>query len=158
MPYSISYLADHPKYIETVGQWYWQEWDRHEGWDVKQSIEYAKKGCNKDKLDLTLIALNEKNECVGTIQIRKESLLKDFSSLSPWLGSLYVTPAHRNEKVSFMLYKKLMSILSTLNIKTAYAFTTNLQKFFLRHGGEQIGQTIYAEKEVNVFSFPAVKK
>lgn len=158
MPYSIAYLADHPEHVRIIGKWYWQEWDRHEGWNIEQSIAYAKEGCHKDKLDLTLIALNEKNECVGTIQAMKKSFLNDFQHLSPWLGSFYISPAHRRNRVAFMLYKKLMEILSKLDIEEAHAFTPNLQKFFTRHGGQQIGTTDYAGKTVNVFSFSMVKE
>lgn len=60
MSYSIAYLADYPQHVALISKWYWDEWDQYEGWDIQRSREFAKMGMNKDKLDMVLIALNEK--------------------------------------------------------------------------------------------------
>jgi GNAT superfamily N-acetyltransferase len=149
----IAYLADHPEHQGIIGQWYWQEWDSYENLPLSHSLKCAKAGAHKDRLDLTLIALDNSNNCVGTIQVMATEHLNDpnFKGLTPWLGSFYVVPEARSGKVALMLFNQLMKDVKRLGYKAAYAFTPSLQKFLRRKGSEQLGQTHYAGKTVDVF-------
>ena len=158
MPYEITYLANHPHHTDTVAKWYWEEWDRHEGWELSRSFQFAKNGCHKDKLDIVLIALNEINECIGTIQLRKKwgignEAPKHLKKYSPWLGSLYVRPDHRGARVGFDLCSALEQAAIGIGIKKCYAATSHLDKFFKLKNGVIIENTHFANEDMRVFEF-----
>ncbi len=155
--YKIAYLADHPEHIETVGRWYWEQWDRYEGWDIESSIAYAREGTNKDKLDMTLIALNDKNECLGTIQLMQKGFCPGYDDLTPWAGGFYVAPPRRGGRLAFQLLSHLKRETARLGIRTCYAFTSSLHRLFLRNGGRAIGDGFYAGKNVTVYEFEPVQ-
>lgn len=158
MSYTIEYLANHPEHLDTVAQWYWDEWDRHEGWNIERSRQFARQGMNKDKLDMVLVALNEEKDCVGTIQVRKEWGLgnetPDFlKKYSPWLGSLFVRKEDRCNNVAPKLCRQLLSELMTLKIQNCYAATSHLDSFFMAHNGKNIGDVHFAGEDMRIYEF-----
>lgn len=158
MATQISYLADHPEHLETITKWYWDEWDRHEGWDIERSRAFAKAGCNKDKLDIVLIALNEDQECVGTIQLRKEwgigsEIPEHLKQYSPWLGSLYVRGDYRGGRIGFDLCEALEKAAKKIGIKKCYVATAHLDKFFKLKNGVVVDETHFANEDMRVYEF-----
>ncbi len=158
MSYGIAYLADHPNHLGTIAQWYWNEWDRHEGWELSRSFEFAKNGCNKDKLDIILIAINEQKECIGTIQLRKKwglgaEIPEHLKQYSPWLGSLYVHPDHRGGRIGFDLCEALKEAALNIGIKKCYAATSHLDKFFKLKNGVVVDETHFANEDMRIYEF-----
>lgn len=158
MPYEITYLADHPDHLETIATWYWEEWDQHEGWNIDRSKEFAKNGCNKDKLDIILLALNEQNKCLGTIQLRQDWGLgnetpEKLKQYNPWLGSLYVDPDYRGKTIGADLCKALMKEATRIGIKKCYAATAELDNFFKLKGGQEIDEVDFAGQHMRVYEF-----
>ena len=158
MSYSIDYLADHPRHLPTVAQWYWQEWDRHEGWDIDRSTAFAAQGCNKDKLDIILIALNDTQDCVGTIQLRKEwglgaEIPAKLCQYTPWLGSLYVHPDHRFERIGYDLCTEIEKTAKAIGIKKCYAATAHLDAFFKTQNGVTIDTVHFANEDMRIYQF-----
>jgi len=158
MSYEISYLTDHKHHINQVAKWYWDEWDRHEGWKLSRSLEFAENGCNKDKLDIILIALNEQKECVGTIQLREKWGLGNeapeaLNKYYPWLGSLYVHPDYRNNGLGFDLCVALEKAALNIGIEKCYAATSHLDNFFKLRNGSVIDQTHFANEDMRIYEF-----
>ncbi|MEM6812562.1 MAG: GNAT family N-acetyltransferase [Pseudomonadota bacterium] len=158
MSYEIEYLADHPHHLPTVAKWYWQEWDRHEGWDIERSTSFAEQGCNKDKLDIILIAMNDSQDCIGTIQLREEWGLGDeipqkLREYSPWLGSLYVHPDYRFKKLGFDLCEQIKKAAIEIGIKSCYAATSHLDQFFKLRNGVKIDSVNFANEDMGIFKF-----
>ncbi len=158
MAYSIEYLADHPHHLDTVVNWYWNEWDQYEGWDIERSRRFAEQGLNKNKLDIILIATNDNDECCGTIQLRKEWGISDeipenLKQYSPWLGSLYIAPLSREGRLGFDLCKALEKTARNIGIKKCYAATSHLDKFFTNQNGVVIGETNFANEQMRIYEF-----
>lgn len=162
MPYEIKYLADHLNHIDTVAKWYWDEWDQHEEWDFSRSYQFVKNCCNKNKLDIILIALNEAQDCIGTIQLRRKWGLgaeppKNLKQYTPWLGSLYVHPEYRNKKLGFELCSALEKAALDIGIKKCYAATSHLDSFFKFKNGVIVNETHFANEDMRIFEFSLEK-
>lgn len=158
MSYEITYLADHPHHLDTIAKWYWEEWDKHEGWNIERSLKFAKNGCNKNRLDIILLAVNEEDECLGTVQLRQNWGLgnetpEKLKQYSPWLGSLYVHPEHRGKTIGSDLCKALMQATQDIGIKKCYAATAELDNFFKLKGGENIDEIDFAGQHMRIYEF-----
>lgn len=161
MPYTIAYLADHKHHLETVSRWYWEEWDKHEGWILERSLKFAEQGCNKDHLDIILIALNETDECLGTIQARKEwgigeEIPNNLKQYSPWLGSLYVREDQRGTKLAYDLCHAIKQSIIKIDIKNCYAATGHLDNFFKTQKGNVIDETFFANEQMRIYAFSLI--
>ncbi len=153
--HTIDYLAHHPHHVETVGTWIWDQWDRDNGWSQQQCIDLLRaQGCHIDQLDVTLVAVNDNQACVGTIQLMRDDFLPDFQHLSPWVGSFYVVPGERNGHLALELSDRIEAVAAQLGYVSFYAHTTSLQQFFVRRGGIKIGESLYSGKKVDVFQLP----
>lgn len=158
MSYTLSYLVDHPEHLNTVANWYWQEWDKHEGWDQERSKKFAEKGMNRDYLDVNMIALNEQNECIGTIEIREKWGLpgesgEDLNKYSPWFGSLFVEPNYRGSRLAFDLCSMAGDTLKRIGYTQCHAATSHLDSFFINRGGHKIDETKFANESMRIYKF-----
>lgn len=154
----IVFLADYPEHLNTIAKWYWEEWDRHEGWNYERSYQFAQNGCNKDQLDIILVALSQNDECIGTIQLRNEwgigeEIPDKLKKYSPWLGSLYVKKEYRGGKIAHNLCDALENVLTNMNITRFYAATGHLDSFFKAKKGIVIDDIIFANEQMRIFEF-----
>lgn len=158
MTYKIAYLADHTKHLDTIAKWYWDEWDKHEGWTLDRSTQFAKQGCNKNKLDIILLALSQSGECLGTIQVRQEWGIGDetpenLKQYKTWLGSLYVREDWRGTKIAYDLCASLKEAIQKIGIEKCYAATGHLDNFFKMQKGHVIDETFFANEQMRIYEF-----
>jgi len=158
MSYTLSYLHDHPEHIDVVAKWYWDEWDRHEGWSLERSTAFAKKGLNKDYLDINMIALNDQNKCIGTIEIREKWGLPGedgeyLNKYKPWFGSLFVKPEYRGSALAYGLCVMAGDTLKRIGYNKCHAATSHLDKFFINMGAQQIDGTTFANEKMRIYEF-----
>jgi len=95
----IEYLADHPEHIPALARWFYAHW----GWFLppeSSSETIADKfriHLNRDALPIALVALDG-DELLGTASLRVLDM-DVFTDSTPWLGGVYVAPAHRRKGI-----------------------------------------------------------
>jgi hypothetical protein len=151
----IVFLADHPEHLPKVAHWFWDEWHRvQDGWSLEHVQNMiASEDCHRDKLNLTLIAIDHDNVCHGCVQLRADDFLEGYRHLGPWGASLYVNPESRGVSgaVAYQLVYSLIRHAQRLGFERLYVYTPSLQKFLDRHHCTHFGTGHYAGKPVDVY-------
>jgi N-acetylglutamate synthase-like GNAT family acetyltransferase len=63
--------------------------------------------------------------------------------LSPWLASVYVTPAYRDRGLGSTLVRRIASEAATLGFERLYLFTPDRERFYARLGWTVLERTVY---------------
>lgn len=156
--YTLHYLADRPEFIDQVAYWYWDEWHRHiEKW----SLDYMKKivrenHCNKDKLNINMIALDKDGTPAATMTLFEDEYLPGWEHKKPWLGGLYVAPEHRNKGLAYRLSYTLMNKAMNMGFEEVFLFTKEIHNLPRKHhfkavGQEEYGGDMYTIYQKNIF-------
>lgn len=149
----IAYLKDHEETVSTLGQWSFDAWSQYNPKATPTThIEKFKKHCNINKLPLTVIALNEDEEVIGMCSLRDNDGIRP--DLTPWLGSLYVTPSYRKKHVAEKLMEATKRIAKSMNYHELYllTFEPKLNIYYLKHGWNLIGTDTLNKYEVSVMA------
>lgn len=126
----ISYLADHPEFIETLAPWvfgHWQPILQQETLEARTARFHAH--LNRDSLPIALVAHSE-SQVLGTAALRADDL-PGRKDLTPWLGGMYVAPRFRGcgigaalcaavERKATALFETPMLCLFTLDKQAWY--------------------------------------
>jgi hypothetical protein len=149
--HTIAFLADHPQFVDKVGGWIWEEWDRANGWTREACVDLLRGNLRRDRLDITLIAMDGAGDCIGCIEIMRDDWLEGFRHLSPWVGCFYVAPPHRRGSIALDLWNGMIKLCEDMKIDSFHAHSAVLQSFLTRRGGLKIGHGFYSGKAVDVF-------
>lgn len=135
MAFVISFLKDYAEYVAAVANWSFEAWSKYNPQATRKSqIEIFKQHCNIDRLPLTLIALTSNGKPVGMCSLRENDGVS--SKLTPWLASLYVIPAYRNQQVGKLLIEATKRVARSLAYDRLYllTFDPNLNDYYLKQG------------------------
>lgn len=104
---------------------------------------------NTEQLPLTLVA-NYENKPVGMCSLRVTDGIRP--ELTPWLGSLVVSPNYQNQGIAKQLIEKIKEKASELGFKTLYlfAFDPTIPEYYSRLGWCKIGMDEFKEHPVTV--------
>lgn len=88
---------------------------------------------NTEQLPLTLVA-NYENQPVGMCSLRVNDGIRH--ELTPWLGSLVVSPKYQNQGIAKQLIEKIKEKARQLGFKTLYlfAFDPTIPEYYSRLG------------------------
>ncbi len=150
--YTIHYLADKPEFIETVARWYWEEWHRDiEKWSLDYVTELVGLCCNKNKLNINMIALTQNGEPAGAMSLLEDEFLPGWENKKPWLGGLYIAPKHRNKGLAYRLSYTLMNKAMNMGFDEVYLFTKEIHKLPQRHHFVPVGEQHYGEELYTIY-------
>nr|AIA18947.1 Acetyltransferase (GNAT) family [uncultured bacterium] len=123
--YRVSYLADCAAHIPALAKMWFQELGQQ--WIPNASCAKAEKNLaahlNQNTLPLTFVVFNE-NSPIAMASLRKEDGLQ--SDLTPWLGSLIVSPNFRLQKIGEGLVNLIEHEALKLGHQKLYLFTLDL--------------------------------
>jgi GNAT superfamily N-acetyltransferase len=153
LEFSIAYLADHPHHIPILAQWHCAQW------------LYL---CPSDSVERRIAALHQhlgyRQIPVTFVALAQETLLGSASliahdmdtrmNLSPWLASVYVAPAYRNQGVGSALVGRVVKEAGTMEIETLYLFTPDRERFYGRLGWSVVEHTEYRGYAQVIMSIP----
>src|SRR5207249_10100154 len=88
---TISPLADFPDAIETLAQWFYDEWHAFDGRRMENIATQLSENLNRDFMPITFVAHRNRLP-LGSVSL-DHSDFPAFHCLSPWLSSLYVHPS-----------------------------------------------------------------
>ena len=93
---SISYLADHPEWVEELANQHWEEWrDLAATWGLTQaSEELWEHTKNRQGIPTTIVAFDE-DLLLGSVSLEVYDY-QQIQQYSPWLTSLWVMPFARH--------------------------------------------------------------
>jgi len=136
MHYTISYLADHPEFIDTLAPWitrHWQPLVTDE--TLVARIEKLSAHLQYTTLPLAMAA-HDNSMVLGTAALRRHDL-PGREDLTPWLGGVFVGEAYRNRGVGRALCAAIETTARCVfQISTLYLFTIDKTQWYLRSGWE----------------------
>ncbi len=127
----IEYLADHPEHVPALSRWFHAQW----GWFLppeSSSETIADKfrtHLNREAPPIAFVALDGA-ELLGTASLRVHDM-DVLTDLSPWLGGVYVAPAHRHKGVARRLVSAVERKAQELGYPSVHLFTFDQAPFYL---------------------------
>ena len=130
----ISYLADHPEFIETLAPWVFEHWRpilTEETLDSR--IARLQSHLNRNELPIALVAHSE-SDVYGTAALRFHDL-PGREDLSPWLGGVFVAQPFRRRGIGAALCTAIEDMtIEQFNLNTLYLFTLDKQAWYQDRG------------------------
>lgn len=133
----ISYLADHPEFIEVLAPWIYQHW---RSMLTAETLEYRvaklKGHTNRETLPIAWVA-HSGGKVFGTAALRIHDL-PGREDLTPWLGGVFVGPEFRGRGIGARLCSAVEDKAKSLvGNDPLYLFTLDKQRWY-----EKMGWTI----------------
>ena len=141
-------LADHPETISLLSAWFHQEWHGYDGRSRQEIEGQLRESLNRDSVPVTFVA-QRGVEVIGTVSL-DESDLPAHDHLSPWLASLYVASAHRNQGVGRALVNHVIGFAREREISPIYLWTPGSTRLYRECGWEIFGQDTYAGRSITI--------
>lgn len=126
----ISYLADHPEFIETLAPWLVAHWRPIVAQETLESrITKFQTHLNRDVLPIAWVA-HTGSQVFGTAALRVHDL-PGREDLTPWLGGVYVAPQFRGRGIGAALCAAVEKKATTLfETPLLYLFTLDKQAWY----------------------------
>jgi predicted N-acetyltransferase YhbS len=151
----IEYLVDCQEHVDSLAELWYQEISRH--WVADTSIEKAKSRLishlNTDSVPLAVVAVQDGNP-IGMACLRETDGIRP--GITPWLGSLVVSPDSRQAKVGETLIEAIKAKAKLLKYETLYllAFDPTIPNWYAKLGWQIIGYDELFGHRVTVMSIP----
>ena len=134
----VSYLADHPEFIETLAPMVWEHWRPMLTQDtLKDRIAKFHTHLNRDTLPIAWVA-HSRSQALGTAALRVHDL-PGREDLTPWLGGVFVAPQFRRQGIGAALCRAVEQHAKDLfDIETLYLFTLDQQTWYRNLGWKMV--------------------
>lgn len=131
---NISFLADHPEFIETLAPWVAEHWRPILSQETAESrTAKFRTHLNHDTLPIAWVA-HSGGQVFGTAALRVHDL-PGHENITPWLGGVYVAPEFRNRGIGAALCSTVEQQAKALyGISTLYLFTLDRQAWYSNLG------------------------
>lgn len=150
----IANVADHPDLIDTVARWHFDEWGHHDpGGSVQSWADHLRRRTNRDRIPATYIALNGdgEDELCGTVLLVQHDM-STHPELSPWVGGVYVNPAHRGKGIASALVRHAVQQATTMGVTRLYLFTESARGLYEKLGWQAIVEEEYQGEPVTIMA------
>lgn len=146
----IGFLLDHPEFVTALALPIWEYWREAlpEDTSVDHRIAKLQRHMQKSQLPMALVAYNN-TEVIGTAALRLHDL-EDRTDLSPWLGGVFVMPAHRGKGAASVLCQAVKRHAAGLGISSLYLFTQDQQRLYARLGWKYFEETTWRRNRGNI--------
>ena len=129
--FRISYLIEHPEYIQQLAQWLFEQWDSILGEKTREArIKKLNPHMNRDKLPIVWVA-HANGQLLGTASLRVHDL-EGREDLTPWLGGVFVGPHFRRRGIGAALCATVEDEARSRKVETLYLFTLDKQAWYSR--------------------------
>ena len=153
----IENIADHPALVEIVARWQWEEWGHLDPDDsLAARIESLRDQTDPYRIPTAYIAL-EGGEPLGTASLVAHDM-DTHRELSPWLASVYVTPAARGRGVASALVRRVVQQGATLGIARLYLYTPDAQGLYEKLGWHAIGTEHFQGYHVTIMAIDSAQE
>ena len=141
----ISYLADVPHMAADLIPGLLEHW-RFAFPNDTAEVRAAKFEAHENREVLPMAWIAHSGEKVfGTAALRVADL-HGREDLGPWLGGVYVLPAHRRQGVATALCRVAEDRARVMGIPRLYLFTLDQESLYARMGWETIEATVWQDR------------
>jgi len=148
---TISPLADLPDAIETLAQWFYDEWHAFDGRRMENIATQLSENLNRDFMPITFVAHRNRLP-LGSVSLDRFDF-PAFDYLSPWLSSLYVHPSFRGKGIGSSLVRHLQHFAVSQGIGPIYLWTPGSTQLYERCGWVAFISATYGAQRVKVMKF-----
>ena len=131
-------LVDMPKVIPALARTFLWEWEPYYGengpGDATADLAEC---CNREKIPLGLVAVDNNGQPLGTIALKNKSL-ESHHHLGPWLAAFVVVPEMRGQGIGSALVTALEKHARRLGFNEMYTGTDQAINLLKRLGWESI--------------------
>jgi len=147
----ISYLSEHPEYVQELAQWLFKQWDSILGeGNPEARIKKLKAHMNRDELPIAWVA-HANGQLLGTAALRVHDL-EGREDLTPWLGGVFVASQFRRRGIGAALCATVEEAAQSRGIQTLYLFTLDKQEWYLRQGWTLLAPCVWHERPGDIMS------
>jgi len=133
----ISYLADHPEFIESLAPAIFEHWRHILGEETLESrVGILRAHMNRDTLPIAWIA-HTKRQVFGTAALRQHDI-DDREDLEPWLGGVFVIEQYRHRGIGETLCAAAENHAKKGRVDTLYLFTLDCQQWYRKLGWKKL--------------------
>jgi N-acetylglutamate synthase-like GNAT family acetyltransferase len=152
VPITIEFLADCPEALPTLAQWQHDEWGHYRAGDtVEKRSARLQEGCNRDRIPLTVVALDN-GEVLGSASLIAHDM-ETRMELSPWLAGVFVGTEYRRRGIGAQLVRRIMAEATALKVPLLYLYTVHSEKFYANLGWSLQEHTAYREQTVAIMTY-----
>lgn len=146
---ALHYLADLPQHIPTLAAWHFAQWgELNPANDVATRIARFETHLQRAAVPTTFVACDD-SELLGSASLVAHDL--DIRpQLTPWLASVFVSPAHRSRGIGRLLVQRVMDEARDLGVAGLHLFTLDREQFYASLGWSLIERTVYRGREIAV--------
>jgi predicted N-acetyltransferase YhbS len=149
--FEIQYLADGPQHIPALAAWHYAQWgELNPANDAAARIERFQKHLQKSAIPTTFVACNG-DELLGSASL-VTSDLDMRPQLTPWLASVFVAPAARNQGVGAAIVQRVMAEARAVGVPRLHLFTLDREAFYTRLGWQLLERAIYRDHEIAIMA------
>lgn len=145
----IEFLADHLHLAPTLARWHADEWSSLvPDWSYEPALAELLTHTRRDTVPLTLVAIDG-SEVLGSASLVTEDL-PGWEHLTPWLASVFVSPATRGQGVGTQLVCEAARTAQRLGVARLHLFTPGQADFYRRLGWRELANAHLGAHPVQV--------
>ncbi len=147
----IKNIADCPDCVGTVARWQWSEWGHLDPTDsLAARITSLRDQTDPNRISTTYLALD------GDTPLGSASLVEHdmhtHRELSPWLASVYVTPATRGRGVASALVEHTVAQAAAMGVARLFLFTESARGLYEKLGWRMIAEEHFQGHPVTIMA------
>lgn len=109
-------LADRPDALETIANWYFDEWGHSRPGAAQEHIVTKLEGSmNRDRLPLVVLAVDGP-EVIAAAELKYHEM-SIYPEREHWLGGVYVASEHRGRGLAARLIEHAVAIAASLGVE-----------------------------------------
>jgi len=148
----FSYLGEQPQHIETIARWHQAQWQhispQH---SVESRIRLYASYTSSPEVPFCLLA-TQQGQPVGSASI-VECDMETRAELSPWLASVYVHPAFRQQGIATQLIRRCIDLAAQSDAERLYLFTPDQAAFYQKRGWQPLQHCRYHNEPVDILFY-----
>lgn len=123
MAVEFAYLADHPHHVKTVIDWWSTVWADRMG-TREDAIRQLESNLSTTDLPIHILAFVD-GEAAGSAALKTQELGALYPDRQYWLGSVFVDPAFRGNKLASQLSEKIAALAVERHLPHLHLQTIN---------------------------------
>jgi GNAT superfamily N-acetyltransferase len=149
----IDRLAHHVEHVATLAHWHHAEWGALDPSLTIEAREERIRGRATPAGIPTAVVAFIDDQLVGSASL-VEADMDSHPELSPWLASVFVSPAFRRRGVGSALVVEIERIAAQEGVETLWLWTPNQEQLYAQLGWTSVAQEPYRGGEATLMRKP----
>ncbi|HSG87599.1 MAG TPA: GNAT family N-acetyltransferase [Pseudomonadales bacterium] len=118
-------LGQQPGALDIVARWWFDEWAHESPGMTLEGLRARVRDSIPELLPATLLAYAS-DELAGVAELKAHELRQHFPERTPWLGGVFVDPAHRRDGIAARLVREIERIARGAGFRRLWLQTERL--------------------------------